>query len=137
MASLSQFSVDVQRVDEGVWYEVPGADGLRLLIRSTRSKAYKAEQAKQMRELRSVANRNPNLGIEMAQKIANACIAKASLLGWENLLDETGQPLPYTPETCKRVMTERKYEPFQDLVRECVGEIDNQMMEAVEEVSGN
>jgi hypothetical protein len=138
MVSLNSFKVDKTKASDAQWVDVAGYDGFRLLVRSRRSREYKKANGREMQRLTKVMSRRGGMPVELMAKVDNACLAEACLLGWEGLSDQdTGEPLAYTPEVAKELMTNDDFEMFQEIVRETVTEVDNSLTTMVEEVSGN
>lgn len=132
---LSDLTLDVNKVDEGVWRDVPGdEDGFRVLIRGRRSDAYKKAQGKAMRATRRSLGRNQERLMDHVTRIDNECIAKHCLLGWERFFDAKGKEIPYSEEFSKELMTERRYEPFQEIVKDLIDELDSGFQEAEDDV---
>lgn len=123
---LNELTLDVAKVDEGEWKDVPGdADGLRFHLRGRRAKAYKHAYGKEMRKAQRTLARNQGALLEVMQRIDSECLAKHCVLDWGNFLDAHGERIPFTQEFADELMTERKYEPFQEMIKGLVDEIDN------------
>jgi hypothetical protein len=134
--SILDYTIDPKKVDEGDWKPVIGdEDNLSLKLRGRRCEAYKKEQAKKMRKMRRSLGRNQAALVEHVQRIDNECIAEHCLLDWKNFLDTKKQQIPFSEEMAKTLMTDRRYEPFAEIVKEMIDEIDNGYDESEEEVA--
>jgi len=134
---LNQVTLDVEKLDEGEWRDIPGdPDGLQLLLRGRRSQQYKKAQGKALRRARRAMGRNQDGLIDAITKIDAECIAQHCLLGWRNFFDDEGGQVPFNPDLALSLMTERRYEPFQEMVRDAVDELDNATADMEDEIAG-
>ena len=132
---LTDVTLNIAKVDEGEWRDVPGdEDNLRFFLCGRRSRAYQDAQNKAVfRAQRTLGRKRQDL-MKAMRVIDNECVAEHCLLGWENFLDGKGKPIPYSAEFAKELMTQRKYEPFQEIVKDLVDQIDAGYDDAEEEV---
>jgi len=134
--SILDYTLDLNTVDEGEWKPVIGdEDNLTLKLRGRRCEAYKKAQAKKMRSMRRSLGRNQAALVEHVQRIDLECLAEHCLLDWKNFLDQQKQQIPFSEDMAKTLMTDRRYEPFQEIVKEMIDEIDNGYDDLEEEVA--
>jgi len=134
--SILDYTLDLNAVDEGEWKPVIGdEDNLTLKLRGRRCEAYKKAQGKKMRSMRRSLGRNQGALVEHVQRIDLECIAEHCLLDWKNFLDQQKQQISYSEDMAKTLMTDRRYEPFQEIVKEMIDEIDNGYDDLEEEVA--
>lgn len=132
---LSEVTLNTSKVDEGEWKDVLGdEDGLRLFLCGRRSKAYQDAQNKAVFKAQRTFGRKRQDLMKAMKVIDNECIASHCLRNWENFLDQEGAPIPYTAEFAKELMTHRKYEPFQEIVKDLVDQIDSGYDDTEEDV---
>ena len=139
---LEDLELDVEQIDDGVWMDVPGdEDGMALKLRGRRSKAYKAGYARDLRKVTRANGRNKGNQLQQFQRADAENLAEHCILDWRNFFagnsENKGEPIPYSPETAKQLMTSRKTEPFQELVSELVSQIDSGYDDSEEEIVGN
>jgi len=134
--SILDYTLDLSSVDAGEWKPVIGdEDNLTLKLRGRRCEAYKKAQAKKMRNMRRSLGRNQAALVEHVQRIDLECIAEHCLLDWKNFLDQQKKQIPFSEDMAKTLMTDRRYEPFQEVVKEMIDEIDNGYDDSKEEVA--
>jgi hypothetical protein len=138
MFDLNEVTLN-DHVEDGVWIDVPGTEGLRLQVRSRRSKAYKKVHGRELRRFSQMVSRRGGANVDQVAamtRIDNAAIAEACLLGWDGLL-QAGEPLPFTADRAKVLMTEPAMEVFQEMVRDAVSAADEQAIGLVESTVEN
>jgi hypothetical protein len=102
---LSELKVDAKKESEGVWVDV--AEGLRLLVASGDSQAYRKYRNKLLKPyLHRVRSRT--MSVEDMEKVTRQAMARHVLLGWENLDDDEGNPIPYSREKALEILTESR-----------------------------
>lgn len=114
---LSEIKVDSNAIENGVWIDnIPDMGNLRLKVRGAGNAAYAAEQAK----LLAAAPRSEKVAGRLvpaaADRIMSECLAKATLLGWEGIEGDDGQPLPYSKETALKLLCDPEYRVLRDAV---------------------
>lgn len=138
---LEELEVDVNKIDDGVWIDVPGdEDGMALKLRGRRSKAFKSAYSQALRKV-TRAGRNRGNQLEQIQRVDSECLAEHCILDWKNFYagdsKRRGEEIPYSKEVAKQLMTSRKTEPFQELVGELVSQLDSGYDDSEEEIAGN
>jgi len=122
---LSELKVNVKQINDGVWKDVPGDDdGMRMLVRGTRSKAYTKAYDRMLAKFGRMYGRNQERFTAALKDIEPKLLAEHCLLGWEKFYDEAGAEVPFTPELAMSLMTDENYPMFQELVRELVKDVD-------------
>lgn len=96
MANINKIKTDSQKEIQGVWTDF--AEGIRLKIARARNPAYKKSirdltEPHQIKEIRE-----DKLMLEDLDELLKQVRAKTILLGWENIEDEAGKPIEYSPE---------------------------------------
>lgn len=104
---ISKFKFNRDDSVNGVWFN--GPDGLRLLIARANNVRYRDFMDAQMRPLVR-STRDKALDEDAAKAELTRIDAKAHALyvlrGWENLQDEDGHDVPFSPETAETYFNE-------------------------------
>lgn len=102
MPSISQYAIDKEKRDGGVWTTVLG--GIRVKVRSTDSSEYKSALANALRG--TTDRHSPE---KMDARIAEV-VARVVLLDWENITEDNANGgetnVPYARETAVRYLIE-------------------------------
>lgn len=114
---LADIKVDSNAIETGAWVDnIPDMGNLRLKVRGAGNAAYAAEQAKLLLAVprsEKVAGRvNPTT----SDRIMAECLAKTTLLDWEGIEGDDGQPLPYSKETALTLLSDPAYRVLRDAV---------------------
>lgn len=107
---LKKFKTDKNLEIEGVWFNID--ETCRLCVARFGNDRFKELMSKKARPYKQ-SIRNDTLPEALYDKLLVDAMAETILLGWENL-EENGQPVPYSVENAKRLLTE--YKDFRDLV---------------------
>jgi len=109
MAKLSQIKSDPKKTDEGIWLDF--AAGIRLKIARLHNPAYaKYMTALQKPYIRQV--RAGTLDAEISARLTKQVVA------WENIEDEKGQAIPYSPEKALELISDPTLFELYDFVLE-------------------
>jgi len=132
MARLNKFLTDKSKEKDGVW--VDADEGLRLKIRRSGNPDYNnfiRERSKGLgRALRHSAK-----GIEELSKVTKQGASKFVLVGWENLEDENGNAIPFSPEKALEIF--ELSQDFFEMVMEFANDRQNFSVEELKAASGN
>ena len=95
MANINRIKTDLQKETQGVWidFEV----GIRLKIARARNPAYN-EMMRKLTEPYRKTIRDGGMEIEDLENLQRQIRAKTILLDWENIEDEDGKTIEYSPE---------------------------------------
>lgn len=131
MVRLSALETDKTRENEGVWTTLP--NGVRLKVGRSGSERWKEEYAKIHRE-GTRGYRQGKVPDELLEKVVMEAMARTILLGWENIEDDDGQPIPYSLENARKLLAVRE-------IRDDVTALsqENELFRAVqiEDITGN
>lgn len=102
---LSDVTVPEALFADGLWVEAPEfGPGVAWRVRSPDLPEYQALYERLISEL-PIEKRLPMLDQAEAERIQNTCVAKVLLTGWKGWTDK-GEPIPFSPETAMRWLTE-------------------------------
>lgn len=96
----------VRKIEGGTWIdEIPEFPGLRLRVRGSESKLFKAELASILQEVpRKERDRNGRPTHDAYMKAQSVAAAKCLLLEWDGL-ESNGEPVPYDQQLAKKLIT--------------------------------
>lgn len=130
MKIAAKYATDETLETEGVWVEI--GERARILV----ARAGNPKHEKLVRELRKPHERrfrDGKLPDDLATKLAVEAIARTILLGWEGLEDENGEPMPYSVEKARELLTELK--DFRTEVAEIATEAEMYRKESLTEAA--
>lgn len=114
---LGKLKTDAARLEGGDWVsDLPGAEGLRLRVRGMASLKYRDAVNRRMRAVpRGERNRDGTLPIVISDRVTGEAAAEALLLDWQGLT-EGGVEIPYDKERALKLLTDRDFTAFRELV---------------------
>ena len=111
---LRDIAIDAHAIEQGEWVDdLPGLDGVRVLVRGIGNADYRRLQAKLMRKVtpaESINGMSPERGDEITTKL----LAETVLLGWEGIEDDDGAPLAYSKEKAVELLADPALRRFRD-----------------------
>ena len=127
------FNIEKLRAtNDGVWAECGG--GLRIKVARMGNPAYEESIRKSakpfMRQMRL-----GTMNVEDMEGLAMKAIAKHIILDWENLDDNDGTPIPFSPDKALELFKE--YHDFYTMVKEVSGEAEIFRSDEMDEAAGN
>ena len=126
--NLSTLKTDPEKEERGIW--VDWAHGMRLKIAHVSTPRYQAASLKLFRRASPLPDPEDDHAFKL---LAVPATARHILLDWENVDDEEGNPLPYTPEVGERYL--REIRTLRDFVT--IVSLQDFRYRVMEEVSGN
>jgi hypothetical protein len=139
--SLSKIRKEQSRATAGAWVngEVHGlGEDLRFLVRGRWNADFQAMQAKMTASVpreRKIRASTGLLEISPAEndRIILECLLKTVLLGWEGLREtDDSEPIPYTPEKARELLSDPLLAPLRDAVLICSIQVAQEGKEATE-----
>jgi hypothetical protein len=108
MSSLyKQFKTDEKCEAEGIWLEYGSTDaGKPMRIRVARAGGSNSRFVKKLESLTKPYRRqlqNETMDNKLADDLMMQAYSEAVVLGWENIEDEKGTPIPFTSATCLKL----------------------------------
>lgn len=131
---LSSIKQDQDKAEKGVWVDFP--DGLRVLIARAGNTACKKMTA----QLRKPIENKIKKGLvsdSVLSDISKKVVAKQIVLGWENLQDDDGKEIPYSPEKAYELISDPENEIFYNWILESSVDEMNFRKESKEDELGN
>lgn len=134
MAKLSALRTDPTKEISGVWVDYD--DGIKLLIARLNNPNY---------EKFITDRQNPNIGKYRVRKQSNAeietlvmeAVAHTVLLGWQNVDDDEGKPLAFSPKAALGYFKDPSYRDFYKFVLFTANSQEQYMAESKEQAAGN
>ncbi len=115
MAKLSSIKMDLTKSAEGIWQDY--AAGIRLLVACLSNPAYAQYltllQRPHLRQIRA-----GTLDNSVAATLTKKAVARHILLGWENIEDDTGKPIPYSEQKAFEIISDPAYSDLYNFVLE-------------------
>lgn len=119
MDIFSKFKTDESKERDGVW--VPLEKDGRIRVARTNNPLYREALVRKVSRYKT-ATTSKVIPEDDWLNIVNELVAETILVGWEGIT-EKGQPLPYSVENAKRVLTELK--DFREIVLSIADNMDN------------
>lgn len=134
MAKITAIMTDLNKVANGVW--VPYAEGIELCIAGQNNEAYKKKRNLLMKP-HLKQSRAKALTADDVLDIIKPAVAEHLLVGWRNIEDETGNPIPYSTEKALEFFKNPALSDLYNFVLETAGESDIFKRELLEDAEGN
>lgn len=115
MAKLSSFRTDPDKETEGVWFDF--AEGIRFKVARWNNPKFRQLVEKLARPHARTFRRSGRRG-EMWESIVKQAAARTILLDWENVEDDNGKPLKYSPDEALRVFEDPALKAIYEFVVE-------------------
>ena len=122
--SLAKLRAEQGRVLHGAW--VNGAvhglgEDVRLRVRGRWNPEFRAMQAKLQAAVPNDKKTRTEFGLEVSvaesERIITECLIETALLDWENLREtDDGEPIPFSKEKARELLTDPMLAPFRDAV---------------------
>ena len=133
---LNEFELNIDAIDGGVWIDDPADEaGFKIRVKGRRTSAYQKAQGVALTKARKTS-RKRDLDIPTVQRIDSELVSKHCLMDWDNMFADDGSKIAYSSELAMKLMTERKYQPFQDFVKAAVDRVDENDLDDVEDIKG-
>lgn len=135
---LSTVAVDPKAIEDGEWVKnLPEMDDLELLCRGQNSMAWRTVQRKELNKLpRNVRNLPDGLPLKIQDKVNNACMIEAGVIGWKNLELDDG-PKEFSKELLASLINDPVRQIFRDACFAAVSRVGISIAKADEELAGN
>jgi hypothetical protein len=121
MSIYKQFGTNIQAEQAGIDITFAANDDgsiptFRVARMGGANKRYTTELTRRTRPL-TAAIRNNTLGEEKAQQLSMEVFVEAVLLGWSNIFDVEGTPLPYSKQLALKLFSDLP-DLYEELVRQ-------------------
>ena len=129
---LDDISINPESLEEGRWYDLPG--GGRIKVGSIQSRRYQNALTRLMKPYLRL-QRAGSLGPDIRDKVTGQALAEI-IFDWEGI-EENGSVVPFSRETARRLLTDRRYLKFMDLVATLAAEDVEDDEDALQDAEGN
>lgn len=129
---LDEIQINPESLEEGRWYDLPG--GGRIKVGSIQSRKYQNALNRFMKPYLRL-QRAGNLDPEIRDKITGQALAEI-IFDWEGI-EDTGAAVPFSRETARKLLTDRRYLKFMDLVATLAAEDIEDDEDALQDAEGN
>jgi len=106
------FGTDKDLEEEGKWFDIGGE--ARIRVARFGNKKHKKTLDKLRAPYKPVLLRGGDIPEDANDEIIKRSLSEAVLVDWEGLIDEKGNPIPYTPDAAYQAFCQ--YSDFLDLV---------------------
>lgn len=114
---LSEMKIDADKFEAGAWVDdIPEMGDLRLKVRGIGNSDFRAMQARLMEAEPRKYKVGGRLAPERQDVVTAKCLLHTVLIDWQGVLDDDGQPIPYTKELASEILTKPEYKRFRDAV---------------------
>lgn len=134
MAKLSSIKTDTVKSENGVWVDYES--GIRLKIARIGNPAFQSfVSSRQKNKIRGI--RSGSISSQEAEQITKEAVARHILLDWQNVEDEDGLPLRYSPEKSLEILSDPQLSDLYSFVLVTSNNSEIYRLEAQEEAKGN
>lgn len=113
---LNDLSVNVTAIEQGDWVDnIPDMGKLRLKVRGIGNSDYKRLQTRLIAAIPQADKMRGQVDPVVSEGIQTECLIETVLLDW-NGLTAGGQPVPYSKEKAKELLTNPSYAPLRNAV---------------------
>jgi hypothetical protein len=130
---LKKIKQDEQAVEEGRWFDHP--QGGRVKIGSLQSRRFQDYFNRRMKPY-TRQSRTGDVDPEIRTRIFGEALAEI-VFDWEDFFDEDDQPMEFSKDAVKKLLTDRAYIAFADFVAFCAGDQAAFTEEELKDAEGN
>jgi hypothetical protein len=134
MGKLSFQKIDTKAEAEGVWTDY--ADGIRFKIARLGNPDYRAHLRK-IGRANQIHVQQDLMDPEVMESFSKEAIAKHVLLDWENVEDDDGSKIPYSPDVGEKILKDPAYVRIFEFVVAFAARAENYRTAAIGEALGN
>lgn len=114
---LAAIKMNLAKVEEGIWIDnIPDMGDLRLKVRPIGNPDYRRVYSQLFKAVPRSQKRGGEVDFDVSQQITARALADTVLLDWDGIEDDNGKPLPYSPETAKKLLLDPELTAFRDAV---------------------
>jgi len=125
---MSLFAIDVEEEEAGRWEDLPGAEGVRMKLRSLHCDDVQDWIADETVRVQKQLDLTELTGRAQAG-IFRKAVGEKLLSGWEGLNADNGTPVIFTRQLALEVMMERKWRRLADAIAGLVVKRSNTLLE--------
>ncbi len=130
---LSDIAIDPVKLEQGDWVDkIPLMGELRLRVRGVNNADYRKLQATLLDAEPRQFKRDGRLRPDRQDALQATLLMNTVLIDWEGVLDENDQPIPYSKEMAKTLLTEPRYRNFRDAVAWAASVVADEVQEEIE-----
>lgn len=121
---LSDMKIDNNRLEQGAWVgDIPEMGDLRLKVRGFGNADFRRLQQRlfdaEPRQFKIGGRLDP----ERQDAILSACMLSTILIDWDGVTGDDGQPVAYSRDLAKTLLTEPEYRRFREAVSWAAGTV--------------
>lgn len=131
---LSALKIDASKLERGDWVgDIPDLGDIRLKVRGIGN----ADHRRRRGELYAALPRGKRKDVAALDAIDVQLLVETILIGWENVLDDHDEPIPYSAETATRLLGDPDLAVFRAGVVWAASVVAERAEESVEADAGN
>lgn len=112
---INDVKVNVEKVEQGAWVEnIPELEGLKLKVRGANNKDWRRLQSRLIQSIPRSKRIAGQIEPDEIDRINSILLLDTCLLDWSGLEGDDGQPLAYSRDTAKNLLTDPQYARFRD-----------------------
>lgn len=134
---LSQIQIDSAAIEQGAWRPAVGLTGVEFRVRGIGNADYEALADKLRRHLPPAAKFAEKLPADEAARMTVELLVDACLLDWRGLEDEAGEPLPYSADKARALLSDPDFRKLRDSVFATAARLAEETVAEREAASGN
>ncbi|KKN70971.1 hypothetical protein LCGC14_0425730 [marine sediment metagenome] len=134
MANIERIKTDEAKEIQGVWVDY--ILGIRLKVARARNPKYQ-EELRNLVDPKTKDAREDKLDIQVLANLLNTVRARTILLGWENIDDNDGKPIPFSVGQSEKFFADPELKDFCSFVVAISENADQYAKEVLEESAKN
>lgn len=114
---LNELKIDAEKFEQGDWVSnIPDMGNLKLKVRGIGNTDFRKMQSRLFEAEPRQYKVGGKLPPERQDIITAQCLLHTVLVDWDGLLDENNQPIPYSKDLARDLLTKPEYKRFRDAV---------------------
>lgn len=116
MAKLSTLAIDLDLANNGTWANF---SGVKFLVRRISADEPQALRSKLVMENLDALQADPEgqVAKDLQEQIDVRVLAETVLIGWENLENDDGTPMDFSPEQAAQILSDKRYGDLRTFVQ--------------------
>ncbi len=135
---LNDIAIDPVKFEQGAWVEnIPEMGGLRLKVRGIGNADFRRLSAKLYEAEPRQYKVGGKLDPERQDAITATCLVNTVLIDWDGLRDQNDQPIPYSKDFARELLTKPEFRRFREAVTWAASVVADDVAADTEEAGKN
>lgn len=114
---LNDMAIDPVKFEQGDWVsDIPDMGALRLKVRGIGNSDFRKMQNRLIEAEPRQYKVGGRIAPDRQDNIQSLCLLHTVLIDWDGLRDEIEQPIPYSKDLARELLTDPRYKRFRDAV---------------------